>query len=75
LTIGEAFSKDLLGKVIALNDTRNKIVHELSNVKVSFDDVEKGFETAFELVEYLENVALQMDIPVMEISPKDDNES
>jgi hypothetical protein len=75
LTIGDKFSKDLSAKVIALNDARNKIVHELSNVEVSFDDVQKGFETAFELVEYLENIAAQMDIPVMEIDPKDNTES
>ncbi len=75
LTIGEEFSKELLDKVILLNETRNKIVHELADIKVSFDDVEKGFDTAFELVEYLENVAIQMEIPVSEISPKDKEES
>jgi len=68
VTIGEEFSKELLDKIIALNETRNKIVHELSNVTVLFDDVEEGFKTAFGMVKYLENVAIQMEIPVMEIT-------
>jgi hypothetical protein len=63
VTIGEEFSKDLLGKIITLNETRNKIVHELSDIEVSFDEVKKAFETAFEMVEYLEKIAKQMGIP------------
>ncbi len=75
LTIGEEFSKDLSDKIIVLNETRNKIVHELNDIDVQFDDVKKAFETAFELVEYLEKVAKRLGIPVTEISPEDEEES
>ena len=75
LTIGDEFSKDLSDKIIQLDKTRNEIVHELSNNEVKFDDVKKAFETAFELVEYLEGVAKRLGIPVAEISPSDEKES
>ncbi len=75
LTIGEEFSKDLLEKISKLNKIRNEIVHELNNIEIVFDDVEKAFETAFELVEYLKQVAKRLEIPVSEISPNDEKES
>lgn len=75
VTVGEEFSKDLSEKIIKLNETRNKIVHELSNIEVSFDDVEKAFEAAFEMVEYLEKIAKQMGIPISEISPENGDAS
>ena len=58
--------KDLLDKIIALNKTRNKIVHELSNTEISFNDVTKAFEAALELLEYLRKIAKQLEIPVLD---------
>ena len=71
LTIGEEFSKDLSDKIIVLTETRNKIVHELNDIDVQFDDVKKAFETAFEMVEYLGKIAKQMGIPTDVIEDKE----
>jgi hypothetical protein len=67
--IGKKFPTELSEPIIQISENRNKIVHELNDIEVTFDDITKAFDKTFELVEYLENCAIEMKIPVSEISP------
>jgi hypothetical protein len=67
-----SFEADLLDGVRKINERRNKIVHELSEDKISIEEVETTFEVVFKLVQHLKQAAIQLNIPVMRISVDDE---
>lgn len=68
--IGKEFPTELLEPIIQISENRNKILHELNDdIEVTFDDITKAFDKTFELTEYLEKCAVEMNIPVRESSP------
>ncbi len=67
-----AFNETVLNRLLPLVEQRNRIVHELSREKLTYNDVIESFDNIIKLVEETELVAIKMNIPVSRINIEGD---